>query len=89
MCDFSELHERAVRLLDIADWDDVILDRLQVDCLRVRLVGDHVVVESVKHAAIIYRADMEGNPSRWNAQLLHEALDIMRKHMVLDDLADV
>lgn len=89
MCDYGELHQRALRLLDLADWDDVILDRLNVDWLRIRLLGDAVSIESVADASIIYRADMQGNITRWNAGLIPEALETMRMHMVLDDLADV
>ena len=90
MCEYAEMHWRALRLLDLADWDDVVLDQLQVDWLRIRQLGTSVSIESVNHASTVYRANIEtGELSHWNAGLLPAALDALRRHMVLDDLADV
>jgi len=89
MFNYKELHKRTLRLLDLADWDYVILDRLEVGWLRVKLLNNAVSIESINHASIIYRADMRGNITNWNASLIPAALETMRRHMVLDDLAEV
>lgn len=89
MSDYAELHRRALRL-ELADWDDLVLDQLQIDWLRIRILLDSVSIESVNQASIIYRADIRtGNITNWNAELIPGALETLRKHMVLDDLADV
>jgi hypothetical protein len=88
--EYEELHRRSVKLLDLADWDDIVLDQARVDWLRIRLLGDFVSIESVNHASIIYRAHIQtGSITNWNADLIPGVLKTLRARMVLDDLADV
>ena len=86
----EELGRRAKRLLALADWDDIVDDLVIADWLRIRVMGDNIVIESVKHAQTVYAEHVTtGSATAWNADLIPDALATLRRYMVLEDLADV
>ena len=86
----KELGRRAKRLIALADWDVMVDDLVIVDWLRIRLMGDSIVIQNVKDARTVDAEHITtGIATAWNADLIPAALATLRRYMVLEDLADV
>jgi len=88
----EELGRRGRWVVDHADWDDIIGNSVLVGDLRFRRpdVADSLAIESVSHAQTIYNeTPHSGVLYCWDIELVSSAVEILRRHMLLDDLAAI
>lgn len=86
----DELGRRAEAILERADWDDYVTDNMVIGHLKVRQVGFTLEILDLSAGELIYRASQDnGEISVWLNDRIQSTLDTLRKHMLLDDLANV
>ena len=86
----DELGRRAETIIDRADWDDYVTDNMTIGHLKVRQVGLAIDIVDLSDGKIVYSGNSQtGRITIWMIDRIQSTLDTLRKHMLLQDLADV
>jgi len=83
----DEIDQRMRRIL--AGMSHPITDVVVIGCFRLTYNSAGSLLTTDTGDLVYHSARKEGLALRWNRELFGEALEALRKHMVLDDMADV
>lgn len=85
---YKELNERLRSLT--ANWSHPTTDRLTLDWLAISSSSTLLMLDEVNALQPIYWMNKQtGDPVRWDISLIPRAVETLRRHMILEDLADV